>query len=190
MNYDRVRAAVRELLLALGEDSDHPDLQETPARAATAWAEFLGGWDEDPLASIAAIPAVESFKGQVIYLRYVSFRSVCEHPLLPFHGNVHLMYPIQRRCCRSQFFCACHREALVPITAAGAAFGTDCRRDYRRNCTRGSHRGGGTARLRLGPWRSPGGGTYGDHCLARNLLGRGGNCSSRIASHPTHALNR
>lgn len=92
MNYDRVRAAVRELLIALGEDADRPDLRETPARAATAWAELLGGRDEDPLVHIAAIPAVESFAGQVISLRDISFRSVCEHHLLPFHGSIHLMY--------------------------------------------------------------------------------------------------
>lgn len=92
MNIDRVRAAVRELLIALGEDADRPDLIETPARAAAAWGELLGGRDEDPLAHIAALPAVESFVGQVVSLRDISFRSVCEHHLLPFHGSVHLMY--------------------------------------------------------------------------------------------------
>jgi GTP cyclohydrolase I len=92
MNSDRVSAAVRALLTALGEDADRPDLQETPARAAAAWKELLGGRDENALAQITALPGVESFTGQVISLRDITFRSVCEHHLLPFHGSVHVMY--------------------------------------------------------------------------------------------------
>jgi GTP cyclohydrolase I len=92
MDPDRVRAAVRELLIALGEDADRPDLIETPARTAAAWGELLGGRDEDPLVHLTALPAIESFAGQVVSLRDISFRSVCEHHLLPFDGSVHLMY--------------------------------------------------------------------------------------------------
>jgi len=92
MNSERVRAAVRELLLALGEDPDRSDLRETPARAAAAWGELLGGRDENPLVHMAALPVIESFAGHVISLRDITFRSVCEHHLLPFHGSVHLMY--------------------------------------------------------------------------------------------------
>lgn len=92
MNSGRVRAAVRELLMALGEDPDRPDLAETPARAAAAWGELLGGRDVDPLVQVSPLPAVESFVGQVVSLRDISFRSVCEHHLLPFHGSVHVMY--------------------------------------------------------------------------------------------------
>jgi GTP cyclohydrolase I len=92
MNPDRVRAAVRELLFALGEDPDRSDLRETPTRAAAAWGELLGGRDENPLSHMAALPVIESFAGHVISLRDITFRSVCEHHLLPFHGSVHLMY--------------------------------------------------------------------------------------------------
>jgi GTP cyclohydrolase I len=92
MNSSRVSAAVRELLIALGEDADRPDLSETPARAAAAWGELLGGRDEDPLTHITALPATDDFAGQVITLRDISFRSVCEHHLLPFHGTINLMY--------------------------------------------------------------------------------------------------
>ncbi|MEY4102724.1 MAG: cyclohydrolase FolE [Actinomycetota bacterium] len=92
MNSDRVSAAVKELLDALGEDAERPDLAETPARAAAAWRELLGGRDENPLAHITAIPAADTFAGQVVSLRDITFRSVCEHHLLPFHGSVHLMY--------------------------------------------------------------------------------------------------
>jgi len=92
MNSERVRAAVRELLLALGEDADRPDLRETPTRAAAAWQELLRGRREDPRLHMTALPASEIFTGQVISLRDISFRSVCEHHLLPFHGTAHLMY--------------------------------------------------------------------------------------------------
>jgi GTP cyclohydrolase I len=54
MDSDRVRVAVRELLIALGEDADRPDLIETPARTAAAWEELLGGRDEDPLVHLTA----------------------------------------------------------------------------------------------------------------------------------------
>ena len=92
MNSDRVSAAVRELLLALGEDANRADLSETPTRAAAAWRELLSGRNEDPLVHMSALPASESFAGQVISLRDISFSSVCEHHLLPFQGSVHLMY--------------------------------------------------------------------------------------------------
>jgi GTP cyclohydrolase I len=92
MDADRVRDAVRELLAALGEDLERPELNETPGRAAAAWAELLSGRDADPLAPLGALPEVESFAGQVIMLRDISFRSVCEHHLLPFDGEIHLMY--------------------------------------------------------------------------------------------------
>lgn len=92
MDHDRVRAAVRELLLALGEDADRLGLIETPTRMAAAWGELLAGRDEDPLVHLTALTSIESFAGQVVSLRDIAFRSVCEHHLLPFDGTVHLMY--------------------------------------------------------------------------------------------------
>ncbi len=92
MDSERVQDAVRELLAALGEDIDRPELLETPTRTAAAWHEMLAGRGQNPLAGLSALPEVESFAGQVIALRDISFRSVCEHHLLPFTGEVHLMY--------------------------------------------------------------------------------------------------
>lgn len=92
MDSERIRSAVRELLAALGEDVGRPDLRETPTRTAAAWHELLAGRDEDPRSPLTPLPAVESFAGQVIALRGIAFRSVCEHHLLPFDGDVHLMY--------------------------------------------------------------------------------------------------
>jgi GTP cyclohydrolase I len=92
VNFDHVRAAVRDLLTALGEDADSPELSETPSRAASAWRELLGGRGENALEHMTVLPTEESFAGQVISLRDITFRSVCEHHLLPFNGMVHLMY--------------------------------------------------------------------------------------------------
>ncbi|THG30105.1 GTP cyclohydrolase I [Naasia lichenicola] len=92
MDADRVRDAVRELMLALGEDPAEPRLVATPARSATAWVELLSGSDEDPVAPMSGIAAEEGFGEQVIALRDIAFRSVCEHHLLPFDGVAHLMY--------------------------------------------------------------------------------------------------
>ena len=92
MDSEKVEAAVRGLLAALGEDIYRPDLLQTPARAAAAWAELVSGRGEDPLSLLTAISAAESFEAQVIALRDIAFRSICEHHLLPFDGRVHLMY--------------------------------------------------------------------------------------------------
>jgi GTP cyclohydrolase I len=89
---ERVTAAVRELLSALGEDVDSPDLNETPARTATSWIELLSGRGLEPTAPLTPLTGDESFAGQVVALRDIAFRSVCEHHLLPFDGIIHLMY--------------------------------------------------------------------------------------------------
>ncbi|THG29924.1 GTP cyclohydrolase I [Naasia lichenicola] len=89
---ERVAAAVRELLAALGEDVDRPELGATPVRSAQSWAELLSGRDADPVAPLIPLPGEESFSGQAVALRNIAFRSVCEHHLLPFDGVIHLMY--------------------------------------------------------------------------------------------------
>ena len=89
---DRIADAVRELLIALGEDVARPDLLETPARTAQSWAELVGGRGKDPVAPLVPLSTEESYAGQVVALRDIAFRSVCEHHLLPFDGAVHLMY--------------------------------------------------------------------------------------------------
>lgn len=89
---ERVTAAVRQLLTALGEDVDASDLSETPARTANSWIELLSGRGLDPRAPLTPLLGEESFAGQVVALRDIAFRSVCEHHLLPFDGVIHLMY--------------------------------------------------------------------------------------------------
>lgn len=94
----RVAAAVREILEAIGEDPDRPGLTATPERVAEAYAEFFGGIDQDPAAplakpfSIAKGPAPDTIATGAVVLRGIRFRSICEHHLLPFPGVAHVAY--------------------------------------------------------------------------------------------------
>ena len=95
---ERVAAAVREILVAIGEDPDRPGLKATPQRVADAYAEFFAGVGEDaaaPLAhtiSVSRGPAPDTLPSGAVVLRDIRFRSVCEHHLLPFAGRAHIAY--------------------------------------------------------------------------------------------------
>ncbi len=91
----RIEAAVAELLAAIGEDPARPGLESTPRRVAEAYAEFFSGIGEDPLAHLSDATDLGAEKGELgelVLLRDVDFRSVCEHHLLPFTGVAHLAY--------------------------------------------------------------------------------------------------
>ena len=89
----RIEAAVTEILLAIGENPDRPGLRNTPGRVAHAYLEFFSGLALDPLDHLgAAVPADPGQLGEVVLLRDIEFRSICEHHLLPFSGVAHLAY--------------------------------------------------------------------------------------------------
>jgi GTP cyclohydrolase I len=91
----RIEAAVAELLAAIGEDPARPGLVATPRRVAEAYAEFFAGLDEDPLDALsdaAELEAGHDELGELVLLRDIDFRSICEHHLLPFMGVAHLAY--------------------------------------------------------------------------------------------------
>ncbi|MDQ0893334.1 GTP cyclohydrolase I [Agromyces ramosus] len=95
---ERIERAVLEILLAIGEDPSRPGLERTPQRVAEAYADFFGGLDVDPmihLADTVPIGATEAgvpATSDAVILRDLSFRSVCEHHLLPFVGTAHIAY--------------------------------------------------------------------------------------------------
>ncbi|HYP73414.1 MAG TPA: GTP cyclohydrolase I, partial [Microbacterium sp.] len=95
---DRVAAAVRDILAAIGEDPDRPGLKATPQRVADAYAEFFAGVGEDAAAplehtiSVSRGPAPDTLPSGAVLLRGIRFRSVCEHHLLPFAGHAHIAY--------------------------------------------------------------------------------------------------
>ncbi|HUW84482.1 MAG TPA: GTP cyclohydrolase I FolE [Phycisphaerae bacterium] len=86
----RIERAVREILIAVGEDPEREGLQGTPTRVARMYAEMLGGLHQDPTMHLQ-----KSFTqkyDEMVVLRDVPFYSMCEHHLLPFEGRVHIGY--------------------------------------------------------------------------------------------------
>ncbi|HEX6498814.1 MAG TPA: GTP cyclohydrolase I FolE [Micromonosporaceae bacterium] len=86
----RIEAAVREILLAVGEDPDRDGLRRTPARVARAYAELFAGLRVDP--SEVLKTTFEEDHEEFILVRDIEVFSLCEHHLLPFHGVAHVGY--------------------------------------------------------------------------------------------------
>ncbi len=86
----RAEAAVRELLLAIGEDPDRDGLQETPARVARAYAEVFAGLSTSPADVLTT--TFELGHDEMVLVRNIETFSMCEHHLLPFHGEAHVGY--------------------------------------------------------------------------------------------------
>lgn len=87
---ERIRRAVREILLAVGEDPDREGLRETPARVARMYAELLSGLRVDPKVHLEKF-FTEKYD-EVVLVRDIHFSSLCEHHLLPFVGRAHIAY--------------------------------------------------------------------------------------------------
>jgi GTP cyclohydrolase I len=93
---ERAEAAVRELLLAVGEDPAREGLSGTPARVAKAWEEILAGMWQDPREVLAT--TFDIGHDEMVLVRDIEVFSVCEHHLLPFIGVAHVGYiPSQHR---------------------------------------------------------------------------------------------
>lgn len=93
----RVEAAVIELLTAIGEDPARAGLRETPSKVADAYAEFFAGVGADPLEPLRDTIRVGEVEPELVIVRDLEFRSVCEHHLLPFLGRAHIAYlPAQK----------------------------------------------------------------------------------------------
>lgn len=90
VDQERIRRAVREILLAVGEDPDREGLQETPARVARMYAELFSGLHEDPGVHLKKV-FTEQYD-EVVLVRDISFNSMCEHHMLPFMGVAHIGY--------------------------------------------------------------------------------------------------
>jgi len=86
----RIEKAVREILLAVGENPDREGLLKTPNRVARAYAELMSGLREDPRRHLKTV--FHENYDEVVLLRDISFHSLCEHHLLPFTGRVHVAY--------------------------------------------------------------------------------------------------
>jgi GTP cyclohydrolase I len=87
---ERIRKAVKEILLAVGEDVEREGLVKTPDRVARMYAELLGGMYENPKAYLESV-FTEKYD-EIVLLRDIPFYSICEHHLLPFIGKAHVAY--------------------------------------------------------------------------------------------------
>lgn len=90
VDHARIAAAVREILLAVGEDPDREGLRETPQRVARMYAEMFAGLRIDPKDHLKTF--FREKYDEMVVLRDVSFYSMCEHHLLPFEGRAHIAY--------------------------------------------------------------------------------------------------
>jgi GTP cyclohydrolase I len=86
----RIERAVREILLAVGEDPDREGLRETPGRVARMYGELFNGLRSDPTEYLQKV-FTEKYD-EVVLVRDISFCSLCEHHLLPFMGKAHIAY--------------------------------------------------------------------------------------------------
>ncbi|MFF9915003.1 GTP cyclohydrolase I FolE [Streptomyces sp. NPDC013457] len=90
--FDEKRAenAVRELLIAVGEDPDREGLRETPARVARAYRELLAGMRQEPEDVLTT--TFDLGHDEMVLVKDIELVSFCEHHLLPFHGVAHVGY--------------------------------------------------------------------------------------------------
>ena len=87
---ERAEAAVRELLIAVGEDPDREGLRDTPARVTRAYREIFSGMFTDP-AEVLSKTFDEDHR-ELVLVRDIPIYSTCEHHLVPFHGVAHIGY--------------------------------------------------------------------------------------------------
>jgi GTP cyclohydrolase I len=87
---DRIIKAVKEILIAVGEDTEREGLKKTPERVARMYAELLGGMHEDPKKHLKST-FTENYD-EIVLLRDIPFYSICEHHLMPFIGSAHVAY--------------------------------------------------------------------------------------------------
>ncbi len=86
----RIEAAVREILLAVGEDPDRDGLSETPGRVARSYQELFSGLAQDPAELLSTTFDIDH--EELVLVRDIELTSCCEHHLLPFFGVAHVGY--------------------------------------------------------------------------------------------------
>ncbi len=89
MDKQRIEAAVREILIAIGEDPDREGLVETPSRVARMYEEIFGGLEDDPTRHLKLF---DESSEEMVVVRDIPLYSMCEHHLIPFLGKAHIAY--------------------------------------------------------------------------------------------------
>ncbi len=90
IDQERIAAAVREILFAIGEDPDRDGLRDTPNRVARMYAEVCAGLHQEPSEHLATM--FEADHDEMVMVRDIPMYSLCEHHLIPFIGKAHVAY--------------------------------------------------------------------------------------------------
>ncbi|MCL1838644.1 MAG: GTP cyclohydrolase I FolE [Propionibacteriaceae bacterium] len=90
VDQQRIQAAIRELLLGIGDDPEREGLADTPARVARACAELFEGMDANPAELMST--TFDLGHDEMILVKDIEVWSMCEHHLLPFAGKAHVAY--------------------------------------------------------------------------------------------------
>ncbi|MFN7140803.1 MAG: GTP cyclohydrolase I FolE [Limisphaerales bacterium] len=90
VDLERIKLAVREILIAVGEDPDREGLLETPDRVARMYAEIFSGLHTDPAIHLRKLFTQKH--DEMVIVKDIEFSSCCEHHLLPFTGKAHIGY--------------------------------------------------------------------------------------------------
>ena len=90
VDFASIEQAVRQILIAVGEDPTREGLVDTPKRVGRMYAELLAGMWNDPTQHVKS--AFSENYDEVVLLRDISFYSICEHHMMPFIGTAHVAY--------------------------------------------------------------------------------------------------
>ena len=90
MDKKKIEKAVKDILVAIGEDPSREGLIETPARVAKMYEEIYGGIKQDPMKELKIF--LEEEHDEIVLLKDIPLYSVCEHHMVPFIGKAHVAY--------------------------------------------------------------------------------------------------
>ncbi len=90
MNQKKIEKAIREILIAIGEDPRREGIKDTPKRVAAMYAEIFSGLQKDPGKEIKIFKQAEH--EELVLVKDIPFYSICEHHLVPFAGKAHVAY--------------------------------------------------------------------------------------------------
>jgi GTP cyclohydrolase I len=90
IDQERIAAAVREILLAVGEDPDRDGLRDTPARVGRLYAEIFAGLHAHPSSALTTV--FDAQHDELVLVKDIEVASTCEHHLVPWVGVAHVGY--------------------------------------------------------------------------------------------------
>ena len=129
VNHEKIEAATRELLVAIGEDPDREGLKGTPRRVAEAMTFLTSGYRADPEKLINGAIFTQETNSMVI-VKNIELYSLCEHHVLPFFGRCHIGYIPSGRVFGAHQARPSGRHVRAAAAAAGAADRADFARDH------------------------------------------------------------